>query len=111
MPDVPFLCHYRHATEITNTHPYKEIAHYCMIHRDKIDQVFATLAYFDGVNLAPRATAQALFSTGLMDDVCPPSTVFAAYNYFAGPKQIRVWPYNYHEGGQNYQAREKLQIS
>jgi cephalosporin-C deacetylase len=50
----------------------------------------------------------ALFSTGLMDDTCPPSTVFAAYNHYAGPKEIKVWPYNQHEGGESFQAVEKL---
>jgi cephalosporin-C deacetylase len=110
MPDVPFLCHYRRATEIVDTAPYNEIAQYCKIHRDKIEIVFHTLSYFDGVNLAVRARAQALFSTALMDDTCPPSTVFAAYNHYAGPKQIRVWPYNYHEGGETYQAIEKIKF-
>jgi len=108
MPDVPFLCHYRIATEITDRAPYSEIAQYCKIHRDKVDRVFQTLAYFDGVNFAPRATARALFSVGLMDDVCPPRTVFAAYNHYAGPKEIRVWRYNNHEGGQTFQTLEKL---
>ena len=28
MPDVPFLCHYRRATEIIDTLPYEEIANY-----------------------------------------------------------------------------------
>ena len=28
MPDVPFLCHYRRATEIVDTHPYQEIVRY-----------------------------------------------------------------------------------
>lgn len=71
---------------------------------------FNTLAYFDGVNFAVRARAQAYFSTALMDDVCPPSTVFAAYNHYAGPKQIKVWPYNQHEGGSSYQAVDKIQF-
>ncbi|MER3443975.1 MAG: acetylxylan esterase, partial [Meiothermus sp.] len=71
------------------TAPYNEIAAFCRVHRDKVGQVFATLAYFDGVNFAARATAPALFSVGLMDDVCPPSTVYAAYNHYAGPKEIR----------------------
>jgi cephalosporin-C deacetylase len=43
-----------------------------------------------------------------MDDVCPPRTVFAAYNHYAGPKEIRVWRYNNHEGGQGFQTLEKL---
>ena len=29
MPDVPFLCHYRRATELVDTYPYKEIAEFC----------------------------------------------------------------------------------
>jgi cephalosporin-C deacetylase len=110
MPDVPFLCHYRRATEITGSHPYEEISRYCMIHRDKVDRVFGTLSYFDGVNLAARAKAQALFSVGLMDEICPPSTVFAAYNHWAGPKDIRVWRYNHHEGGGTYQNQEKVRF-
>ena len=110
LPDVPFLCHYRRATEITDAHPYAEIARYCQIHRDRVDDVFATLSYFDGVNFAARAQAQTLFSVGLMDEICPPSTVFAAYNHFAGPKEIRIWQYNHHEGGGSYQTLEKMRL-
>src|SRR5512138_3355662 len=62
MPDVPFLCHYRRATEISDSYPYKEIAEYCHVHRDKVEAVFNTLSYFDGVNFAVRAKAKALFS-------------------------------------------------
>ena len=110
MPDVPFLCLYRRATEITASHPYEEISRYCLTHRDKVDTVFATLAYHDGVNLAARARARALFSVGLMDEICPPSTVFAAYNHWRGPKQIREWRYNHHEGGGAFQTQEKVKF-
>jgi len=110
MPDVPFLCHYRRATEITDSPPYREITTYCQVHRDKVDAVFGTLSYFDGVNFAARARAQALFSAGLMDETCPPSTVFAAYNHFAGPKEMRVWRYNQHEGGGSYQVIEQVKF-
>lgn len=110
LPDVPFLCHYRRATELVDTFPYKEIAEYCHTHRDKIDAVFETLSYFDGVNFAVRSQAKALFSTALMDQVCPPSTVFAAYNHWAGEKDIKVYPYNGHEGGGSYQTAEKLKF-
>jgi cephalosporin-C deacetylase len=110
MPDVPFLCHFRRATEIVDTMPYKEIGRYCMAHRDKVETVFHTLSYFDGMNFAARARAVALFSVGLMDDICPPSTVFAAYNHYAGPKEIRVWRFNQHEGGGSHQAMEKLRF-
>ena len=110
MPDVPFLSHYRRATEIVDSYPYKEIAEYCHVHRDKVETVFHTLSYFDGVNFSARANAKALFSTALMDQVCPPSTVFAAYNHWAGEKDIKVYPYNGHEGGASHQTMEKLQF-
>jgi cephalosporin-C deacetylase len=110
MPNVPFLCHYRRATELVDTTPYKEIADYCHTHRDKVETVFQTLAYFDGVNFAARAKAKALFSVGLMDDICPPSTIFAAYNHWAAEKQIKIYPYNYHEGGESYQTIEQIRF-
>ncbi len=108
MPDVPFLCHWRRATEITDNDPYYEIVRYCKVHRDQVDQVFRTLSYFDGVNFAARARFPGLFSTGLMDTTCPPSTVFAAYNHWAGPKEIEVYPFNNHEGGESIQLELKL---
>jgi len=110
MPDVPFLCHFRRATELEDLYPYKEIGDYCHVHRDKVDTVFNTLSYFDGVNFAARAKAKTLFSVGLMDKICPPSTVYAAYNHWAGEKEIKVYPYNGHEGGQSYQNLEKLKF-
>jgi cephalosporin-C deacetylase len=102
--DVPFLQHIRHATEITDGYPYKEVAEFCHVHRDRVDQVFMTLSYIDGVNFAARARVPALYSVGLMDDICPPSTVYASFNHYAGPKEIRVYPYNGHDGGGVHQT-------
>lgn len=110
MPDVPFLCHYRRATEISDAYPYKEIAEYCHIHRDKIETVFNTLSYFDGVNFSTRSNAKTLFSVALMDQVCPPSTIYAAYNYWAGEKDIKTYTYNGHEGGQSFNDLEKIKF-
>jgi cephalosporin-C deacetylase len=110
MPDVPYLCLYRRATQMINTMPYTEISNYCKTHRDKVEQVFETLSYFDGVNFATRANAAALFSVALMDEICPPSTVFAAYNHYRGQKDIRVYEYNNHEGGGIYQNMEKMRF-
>jgi cephalosporin-C deacetylase len=97
---VPFLCDFPRATVITDNAPYKEIGRYLAVHREKVADVHRVLGYFDGVNFAKRAQAPAWFTTALMDETCPPSTVFGAYNNYAGPKQIAVWPYNGHEGGQ-----------
>lgn len=110
MPNVPFLCQFRRATAIVDSAPYNEISQFCRRHRHKIETVFTTLSYFDGLNFSGRATCPALFSVGLMDEVCPPSTVFAAYNHYAGRKQITVWPYNHHEGGESFQASEQLKF-
>ena len=110
MPSEPFLCHFRRATQLVDTSPYSEITNYLKIYRDKVETVFQTLAYFDGVNFATRANAKALFSTALMDMVCPPSTVFAAYNHYAGPKDIKVYEYNGHEGGDTFHFEEKLRF-
>jgi cephalosporin-C deacetylase len=110
MPDVPFLSHYRRATEISDGYPYKEIAEYCHVHRDKVETVFNTLSYFDGMNFSARAQAKTLFSVALMDQICPPSTVFGAYNHWAGEKDIKVYTYNGHEGGESFHTLEKLKF-
>ncbi|MEV7568741.1 acetylxylan esterase [Streptomyces tanashiensis] len=99
MPDVPFLCHIRRGAEIAPEPPYTEIAHYLALHRDRVDRVFTTLSYFDGVHFAARAAAPALFSIALMDPICPPSTCFTAYHHYAGEKSVEVYPFNGHEGG------------
>jgi cephalosporin-C deacetylase len=110
MPDVPFLCHYRRATEITDEDPYNEIAKFLHIHRNSESIVFNTLSYFDGVNFASRAKARTLFSVALMDTVCPPSTIYAAYNHWGGEKEIKYYKYNNHEGGGEYHRVEKLKF-
>src|SRR5215472_3243579 len=108
MPDVPFLAHPRRAVEVTNTAPYAELTEYCAVHVDRVGQVFATLSYVDVVNHAKRAAAPALFSVGLADDITPPSTVFAAYNHYAGDKDIAVYEFNGHEGGGTRHLHAKL---
>lgn len=108
MPDVPFLCHYRRAVQIIDSYPYGEIVKFCHTHRDKVETVFHTLSYFDGLNFATRAKARALFSVGLRDETCPPSTIFAAYNHYAGEKEIRVYEFNNHEGGELFHLRQQI---
>ena len=108
--DVPFLCHFRRALEITDEPPYVELRNYLSVHRSREADVFRTLSYVDGMNFAARATMPLLMSVGLMDAVCPPSTVFAAYNHWAGQKEIRVWPYNGHDAGQGPHILEQVRF-
>ncbi|OKK16023.1 acetyl xylan esterase [Streptomyces sp. CB00455] len=109
LPDVPFLCHIRRGAETATEGPYTELTDHVRHHaRRDPDRVFATLGYFDGVHFARRATAPALFSLGLMDPVCPPSTVYAAYHRYAGDKAVTEWPFADHAGGQGATGVEHL---
>jgi cephalosporin-C deacetylase len=108
MPDVPFLCDFPRAARIADSDPYAEIARYLMAHRDRVESVFRTLSYFDAVALGSRSSAPALFSVALMDQTCPPSTVFGAYHAYAGPKEIEVYEFNDHEGGEAHHRTRQL---
>lgn len=109
MADVPFLCDFPRAVRIAPRGPYPEIANYLSIHRDHVERAFETLRYFDGTVFATRIAAPCLLSTAQMDAVCPPSTVYAAYNALrSADKSIIDYPFNDHEGGGIFQAREQL---
>jgi cephalosporin-C deacetylase len=96
---VPFLCDIVRAVTITDNDPFREIGRYLAVHRDSEADVLRTLSYLDGVNFARGARTPIRFSAALMDATCPPSTVFAAHNDYAGPASIDIWRYNGHEGG------------
>jgi cephalosporin-C deacetylase len=118
LPDVPFLQDFPRAIDITPRGPYPEIAQFLARHRDRYESTLAVLNYFDGVNLARCATAPALYSAALMDDICPPSTVFASFNAYGSgtgassasgaEKEIEVYRFNNHEGGQEHQWIRQL---
>jgi cephalosporin-C deacetylase len=114
LPDVPFLQDFPRAIDISVRGPYPEIAGFLNRHRDRYERSLEVLNYFDGVHLGRAATAPALFSVAQMDDVCPPSTVFAAFNAYgtaAGTeKQIEVYRFNNHEGGQEHHWIRQLQF-
>ncbi len=113
---APFLCHVQRAIELTDASPYGEIVGYLAANRGVEEAVRRTLSYVDGVAFARRAVAPAQFGIGLRDTVCPPSTGFAAYNqYGAGngrstppAREIHVYPFNQHEGGEAVQQRHQL---
>jgi cephalosporin-C deacetylase len=50
-------------------------------------------------------------SVALLDPVCPPSTGFAVYNHLSlTEKEMRVYPYNGHEGGAAIHEEEKYRF-
>ena len=98
MPEVPYLCDFPRAVQIAGPPGlvktiYGEIPAYCRAFPDRYDETFRTLSYFDVVNLAPRITCPTLVSVGLWDDICPPSTVFGAFNRLTcEDRYINVFP-------------------
>jgi cephalosporin-C deacetylase len=96
---VAFLADFPRAVMITDAYPFREIADYLNTHRLRTEEVLATLSYFDSVNTARRSRVPARFSVGLMDPITPPSTVYAAYNAYAGEKTMTEWAFNGHEAG------------
>ena len=106
--DVPFLCHVRRAIEIVDTLPYDELTRYLSIHRAEVDAALATVEHADGLHFAARGKTPSLWSVGLRDEITPPSTVFAAYNHYAGPKEIRVLPYSGHDAGALQHVNDQL---
>ncbi|MFD9074197.1 acetylxylan esterase [Streptomyces lasiicapitis] len=108
-PDVPFLCDFPRAATLSGRLPYLEIGQYLRTRRGLEERVFRTLSYFDGVHFAARGRAPALFSAALQDETCPPSTVFAAFNAYAGSERsMEVYSFNDHEGGGAYQRDVQL---
>lgn len=105
-PEIPFLCDIARAITLTDAMPYREIAHYLSVRTDDVEQARRTLSYIDCAVLAPRITAPVLMTTGLMDDICPPSTVFAAYNAIPGDKEIEVHDFMGHASPATFPERQ-----
>jgi cephalosporin-C deacetylase len=108
--DVPFLCGFREATRTSEDGPYQEIVKYLRWHSPhRVETAFETLDHFDGVHFATRASAPALFSVALMDPICPPATVYAAFNHYAGAdRAMSVWPFGDHGGGYGRNTARQL---
>ncbi|MFC7846924.1 acetylxylan esterase [Arthrobacter sp. NPDC057388] len=114
LPDVPFLQDIAHGVDIAPRGPYPEVATFLARHREKHETVLSVLNYFDGVHLGRAASAPALYSVAQMDNISPPSTVFASYNAYGSDvgdvtKNIEVYRFNNHEGGQEHQWIRQLQ--
>jgi cephalosporin-C deacetylase len=94
--DIPFLCDIQRAVTLTASMPYAEVADFLAVQVDLESAALDTLRYVDCALLARRITATCLLSVGLMDDICPPSTVFAAYNEITAPREIAVFQFGVH---------------
>ena len=100
-PVYPFLSDYRRVWQMDLAKDaYAELQAYFRrfdpLHQRE-EQVFERLGYIDVQNLVGRIRGEVLFTVGLMDTICPPSTQFAAYNKIGAPKTLRVYPDYAHE--------------
>jgi len=100
-PTYPFLCDYRRVWEMDLAKDaYKELRDYFRrfdpLH-EREEEIFTLLGYIDNQHLAHRIRAKVCMFTGLMDNICPPSTQFAAYNKITAPKEMVIYPDYGHE--------------
>jgi cephalosporin-C deacetylase len=56
----------------------------------------ATSAYYDSVNFARRIKVPGFYIWGFNDEVCPPTSTFAAYNVITAPKTLALQPEQAH---------------
>ena len=101
-PVFPFLCDYQRVWEMDlATNAYTELRTYFRQfdpRHEREQEIFTKLGYIDCQHLAPRIRAEVLLVTGLMDQICPPSTQFAAYNKITAKKDMVIYPDYGHEG-------------
>nr|AHG97601.1 acetylxylan esterase [uncultured bacterium] len=114
-PAYPFLCDYKRVWQLNLYTPaYIELWDYFRmfdpLHKRE-EEIFTVLGYIDVVNLANRICGETLFAVSLEDDICPPSTSFAAYNNIQAKKDIRIYPDYKHEflPGFNDEVIQKFQ--
>jgi cephalosporin-C deacetylase len=97
--EYPYLAHFRRAIDVAPVGPYLEINEFFRRNGDPAveEAAMRTLSYHDIMNLAPRVKAPTLVASGLVDEITPPSTIFAAYNHIEAEKRICVYRYFGHE--------------
>ena len=101
-PWYPFLCDFKRVWEMDLAKDaYAELKDYFRFfdpRHDREEEIFTKLGYIDLQYLAPRIKADLLMFTGLMDNICPPSTQYAAYNKMVCRKKHVLYPDFGHEG-------------
>lgn len=100
-PVFPFLSDYQRVWEMDlASRAYEELGWYFRTFdplHEREREVFTTLGYIDVQHLAPRIAAETCMAVGLMDEVCPPSSQFAAYNRMSCKKNLVIYPDFAHE--------------
>lgn len=100
-PTYPFLCDYQRVWEMDLAKDaYQELRDYFRrydpLHAHE-KEIFTLLGYIDNQHIAHRIQAKTLMFTGLMDNICPPSSQFATYNKITSEKDVVIYPDFGHE--------------
>lgn len=97
----PFLSDYKRVWDMDlDKGPYEDLRKWFREYdprHDREDEFFHTLGYIDIQNLTSRIKGEVLMATTLLDDICPPSTQFAAYNAIESKKSMDIYPDYGHE--------------
>lgn len=97
----PFLCDYRRVWDLDlDKDAYAGLREYFRRfdpRHERADEIWTLLGYIDVQHLAPRIRAEVLMVVSFMDQICPPSTQFAAYNKITAPKRQLHYPDYGHE--------------
>lgn len=101
VPWYPFLCDYKRVWELDlDVDAYKDLRLFFRQwdpRHEQQEKYFTKLGYIDLQFLAPRIKADVLMFTGLIDNICPPSTQFAAFNKMTCKKEVKIYPDFGHE--------------
>jgi len=65
---------------------------------ERAEEIFTKLGYIDIQHLMQRIKSDVLMGITLMDNICPPSTQFAAYNKITSKKEAVIYRDFGHEG-------------
>lgn len=109
MLDVPSNSDIEKRVEEANG-SFSAVTDYLKAFPRRVEKVFETLSYFDTMNMADRIQCPVLASVGLKDNVCPARMYFASYNRIRAPREIRLYPFNGHEGGGRVHNEVKLRF-
>lgn len=101
-PVYPFLSDFKRVWDMDlDMHAYQELRTYFRNYDPmhlKEEEIFETLGYIDISNLTVRIKGKVLMTITLMDNICPPSTQFAAYNNITSEKESLI----YHDYGHEH---------
>ena len=100
-PVFPFLCDYKRVWDMDLAKDaYEELKTYFRFfdpRHEREEEIFTKLGYIDLQHMAHRIKGEVLMFTGLQDNICPPSSQYAAYNKMTCKKRHILYPDYGHE--------------